>query len=457
MAPLSKLNVKLDFPRITEVGDQRCVGRDYRALLRSTGHLFRDGRWLDEGDEFSGFYTYRELENPGLGSLRTAIGPEFYRTFVPPFNQEPKVPLTWRPALSRIQHSAYLYPDEDLPQPVVPPYSDYVLPLNVLGTDYIRRFRPGNPLASLSQFVIELREIPRLVTLSEFKSRKFKSLGSEYLNVEFGWKPFLKDLVQLYQFQQKVDSELNKLIKNNGVYIKRRSKREAISTSSEISSFQLPRPFDVVIEDGVPEYVGPLYLSGPRAGSPDRLMTGSGHYNTWTETSTVSWYVGTFVYYVQDIGSSRWKDRMVAQLLGGNIDPITLWSVYPWTWLVDWFGNVGTIISNLTSRAADYEAVLNSHVMQEITTRDVVEAHVEWDSYVLPGAVVPVEFSVPSGNDMVRFSILRKQKLRRQASPFGFGLRSWDFDLRKTAILAALLSKTQRPSAGRFIRTGHVF
>jgi hypothetical protein len=221
----------------------------------------------------------------------------------------------------------------------------------------VRRFRPGNPVASLGEFILELRDLPRLPLFLRSRAKTFQDLGSEYLNVEFGWVPFVNDLIKLQKLQFTLRDRLNKLIANNGIRIKRRSKHEFRHVGGEVVvEGSLSRPFGDLSD---PVIGGDSNLDGYQVMGPvplgffDEFMQGGCDYKMSLEHVTESWFVGTYYYYVPDIGSDEWTSRAIAELYGAGPHPATIYRTYPWTWLADWFLNVGDIVSNLSSNAVD--------------------------------------------------------------------------------------------------------
>jgi hypothetical protein len=82
--------------------------------------------------------------------------------------------------------------------------------------------------------------------------------------------------------------------------------------------------------------------------------------------------------------------------------------------------------------------------METITDRFDVDAGVSWNDYDPSMASSPETF-ISAGTDKVSYSLIRKQKLRQVASPFGFGLKSGDFSFHQKSILAALLFSRKSP------------
>jgi hypothetical protein len=431
-------------------------------------HRFHDGAWDEEDTQF---HVYREIENPGLGTLRTDLFGPYWPGF-DPFKLSPDdsvYPLSWRPVIARGFDPPFRadpgqqLPGVDLPDPIEPDYADYVLSLNALGTSYIRRYRPGNPVANLGQWYGELHDLPRLPIFLKERTKHFRDLGSEYLNIEFGWKPFVKDLIQVYRTQQTIKDRLEKLIRDNGLKVKRRSKRDTDSVSSVLGEGNLTQPFgrlDDFSIGGLPytELEG-LKVQGPYGtGYPDEAVSGSCPFRVETGTDTVTWFVGTFRYYVPDIGSDRWTEKAKANLFGLTPTPSVLYELYPWSWLVDWFSNVGDIVSNLSANPVDNEFLTDAYVMQTIVERLRVTADPSWDASSFYAPNYGANLSISAGSDHLDYSLLKVNKLRRQASPFGFGLKSLDFSLRQLAILAALgISQGRMPKYFQVLGLGKYF
>lgn len=73
------------------------------------------------------------------------------------------------------------------------------------------RFRPGKPEANLMQFLVEIREVPRmLMTTARLFARLWRKMGgrrrqfkpdgvaNHWLNTQFGWRPFIRDLIDFW-------------------------------------------------------------------------------------------------------------------------------------------------------------------------------------------------------------------------------------------------------------------
>lgn len=434
--------------------DAWCELRDYELLLRSTGHRFRDGRWSETDDDT--FHVFKDVEHPALGEELTFLAHPNYFRYDPAlaFTYD-LVPMQWRPAISRsaisenFDSSVHIH----LPDPVVPDTEDFILNLNAQGTAFIVRNRPGNPIANLGQYLIELRELPAIPIFLERRAKRFRDLGSEYLNIEFGWRPFVEDLQKVHQLTVGIDKFLTKLIKNNGILARRRSKKKVSIESSLIWEDSLTVPFGDLSdpEIGGNAFLAGYILCGPFGGNVTYPSTwgGQADYKLSTTKYGTEWNCGNFRYYVPYIGSTQWTAKAITSLYGANLTPSVLYSVYPWTWLLDWFANVGDIISNLSTNAVENETLTNCYAMYTESVYDVVEVSTHWDAVSVldsPGAT----FDLPAGSASLTHTISRVNKLRHQASPFGFGLKRESFSARQWAILAALANTKAKPPKLRF-------
>jgi hypothetical protein len=412
----------------------------HRALLRSTGHLFKDGRWTGSEDEF---FSYKVEEPPALGKPIPFQFPSYERNGIGDF---PGIQDTgtFRTCVTRAFDSSQYYgsvANVPLPDVEYPDWFSIVARLNSNGTSFISRNRPGNPVAPLGQFLGELRELPQLPHFLKSEAKKFKDLGSEYLNVEFGWRPFVQDVIKLYNAQSRISAGLKKLVKDNGLSIRKRSKKElTISDPVDLAIGTLFQPFgrlDNLSIGGHSSLEG--YVVGGPTGCADvdiNNIPGSCDYHYQKSVSTLVWQCGTFRYYVPDIGSDRWTARARTVLSGGEFTPKLIWDLMPWSWLIDWFTNVGDILSNSIANAVENETLTNAFSMESQETLYTISISNQWDAY--SAAPFGVQFSVPAGSDSVLYYRKENQNTRKQASPYGFGLTSTSFSARQWAILAAL-------------------
>lgn len=288
--------------------------------------------------------------------------------------------------------------------------------LDVLGSDAWARFKPGNPDVQSGQFIYELGRVPsidifiaagRHLLGMKNNLRRLVNLGNRYLDVEFGWKPFLSDLRSLYQIQKTMHSRLEQLARDNGRRVRRRGVLRSTSTPISSSTQQLSALL-------YPPLVGEMYnpLVGTRV-SENHL-------------EQKIWFSAGFRYHIPDLGTPQWTDRATRALFGANVNPSTIWEVMPWSWLIDWFSNVGAVLSNLSENAAENLAADYAFIMVE--TKNVA-THRETQGLNWFGSSTLYSAKATS-------SWITKQ--RQAASPFNFGVIPADLSVRQALILAAL-------------------
>lgn len=299
--------------------------------------------------------------------------------------------------------------------------------MTAMGTKGIAKLKPGNPAAGLGQFLVELRQLPNLpkVLTTGFSKRwrhvttikglkkelfNFKQLGSEYLNYEFGWKPFLRDLRELFHFQEQLKTQLDQLRRDNGKMVRRRG----TITRSESTTYS----GDTGISGLYPALTSGFYDGTASAvHRRDLLSTSYSRY----------WFSGAFRYWIPDIKSAEWPERAKLALLGINPTPKLLWDVLPWSWLIDWFSSVGDVIDNMSTNAAENLVVLYGYSMGHKKTVDFAMAQSKLKNVGWVYATQTRESYV---------------KRRVKASPFGFDVNLPNLSDRQVAILSALgLSK----------------
>jgi hypothetical protein len=179
---------------------------------------------------------------------------------------------------------------------------------------------PSVPHVSIPTFVGELKDLPSLV--KGYGKGLLKSLANGYLSWRWAIKPMIGDLRKLLRFQKAVNQRLTWLYRlRAGETIR---KRVDLGTTPITDSAQ----------------------------------------NVFIDT-TGCWVVGTSqLFYVRKAwGSAQWKllpDSVLPEIGAAELNQLawrstfgitshealaTAWELTPWSWLADWFGNVGDVIA----------------------------------------------------------------------------------------------------------------
>jgi len=396
----------------TTVGDAKFVGRQ---LTVSEGHPFKHKfEGVDQGGEF--FTTRRYVKG---------MDPE-----IPDHYPSQKVQGTENPVID----SGHRYFGPVFPgiEPYVNNFGYPYSPLDSgassdaqliqLGATAISRCKPGQPVANLSVTFAELyREgLPSLVghTLWEKRARDLgpppKKGSQEYLNWVFGWAPLIADIKKAVFGLRNQDYLLAQYERDAGKLVRRR--------------YDFPIDSQISVES----FPGLYGVFGTHAGAIDDSMMTPRQFAQGTLTKTVKvtkerWFSGAFTYYLPGDYNSRNELKRAASrariLLGIELTPEVIWNLIPWSWAVDWFANVGDVLSNVSDFALDDQVMWFGYMMETSIT--------EWTwslrGHACHGVRDPLD---------ITFGVESKRRIK--ASPYGFGL-SWDsFSPRQLAILAAL-------------------
>lgn len=278
-------------------------------------------------------------------------------------------------------------------------------------------YRPTRPSVNLGESLGELQDLPRMLKTSAkgfhdtWRSMRGsrtsfgpKKVADHWLNTQFGWLPFLSDLRGLYKTTRQLHWKLKRLRQYNGKWEKRGG------------------TFDTDTTQSVPSHVTNTVGLWP---SPAGVLNVSGGERKYTlTTSRRVWFVARFRYYIPGKpGSWQWTARAVALLYGLQPSPSLIWELTPWSWLIDWWSNVGDVIANLSSSVLDNLAAKYAYVMRKSVTRvDFYGSNLLLDGRRMHGS----------------WSAEYTRKSRAGASPFGFGLAWGDLTARQLSILAAL-------------------
>lgn len=299
-------------------------------------------------------------------------------------------------------------------------YSDPVM--DSWGTSAISQVIPTKSEADLAVSAAELvREgLPKLIGSGLLKSKlkDYRKVGDEYLNIEFGLKPLIREIQSTATAIVSASERIKQLERDSGRLVRRRFRfplRDEVTESHATGAAAVPSGW-------ANTYLWTSYQGNRRT--------------TWDTYRVDRWFSGAFTYYL-DLGERQRSELYNAAdnarlLLGVKLDAEVLWNLTPWSWLADWFGNVGDIATNISHFSRDGLVMPYGYIMADskASKSSVLHQLAWWD---------------PLGPKSVRTTLSFHRKQRRQAHPYGFGFSDMVLDTRQTAILGALgISKAPR-------------
>lgn len=314
--------------------------------------------------------------------------------------------------------------------------------------------KPQLPKANLAQFLVELRDLPRMLkTSAEAFNNKYliaeaqaiggkrdvslpymrpREVADHFINHEFGWKPFVSDLNKLFNVWNNSIEHIAAITRDNGIWVRKRrvleeSDETTPSTVGGVGSASLPSsemrgPTGTLLCQSLPSPIG---------------VNARGYCLFSTRTKRRVWAVGSFKYYRSEFDPTQFNDhsyellasvKRLLTLYGARISPALLYKVTPWSWLIDWFTNLGSHITRLEDFVNDGITARYLYVMrseEKIFTKTCV-------------------LNFYSGPVTVNFQRRLTLKQREVAdSPYGFNSPWNSLSPRQFAILGALgISRT---------------
>lgn len=283
------------------------------------------------------------------------------------------------------------------------------------------RFKPGRPGADLGQFVGEFADTPRMLRTSALgfyklwksmttRSRKrfirLKDPADHWLNTQFGWLPFVSDLQKFSKSWKNMDRMVHQIVRDNGQWIKR-------------SGTVLDKHDGTVVR----EYVNNpnVFPTLPSVFYPSYPDIGESYVGETTYEKV--WFSARFRYYIPNPGTVAWQAKARRLLYGGGLTPALVWELTPFSWLIDWYTNVGDNIANLDNGLAENLVAKYAYLMGRTMKR-----------YTL----YSTHYLSSTANGHWSWDYERKSRVR--ASPFGFSSSLGDGPLTpwQSSILGAL-------------------
>jgi len=200
-------------------------------------------------------------------------------------------------------------------------------PNAMLAVDLISRTNPSRPVVDISADFLELRDLPKIIYLA---GKKVLQVAAEAnLEYQFSLRPIMGDLWKLGHIASTVEArkrELKHLHENGGLRRKIPLFKDtaALVTGSEVTTNSSPSFLTV---KHVPRTVTTDTVWGFVRWLPDYSLLPK------TEWST-----------------KEFHDRVFRATYNSELTWATVWEVLPWSWLIDYFGNVGDwLIANRNS------------------------------------------------------------------------------------------------------------
>jgi hypothetical protein len=214
---------------------------------------------------------------------------------------------------------------------------------------------PSRAYVSIPNFLFELKDLPGMIRdIGKLKliGRRARSLphwqrgkpltakdaANLQLSYQMGWQPLISDLRRMLDFQQKVDRRINDL---ENLFVRNRGLRRVVGKERAESARRRGAPG--------------MWKSTVNTSSTSTVESNLGIILSCRVEKTTS---------MEKWGSVRWTStalpgtrysnrqlRILARSLvfGLNHNPKALWDAIPWSWLVDWFTNVGDFLEANTN------------------------------------------------------------------------------------------------------------
>lgn len=277
---------------------------------------------------------------------------------------------------------------------------------SVYGAEAWSKMKPDQPEMSGLNAIVELKDLPGMLK-TRFSSSGLAGIGDYYLAQKFGWDPLLRDIRDFIITQIKSQEILKQLIRDNGKPVRRAIKLSDTRTA--------------VNEGKGPGNLGPQLVTG-------FYRDPSGYHNVISDYQRV-WASAQFVYHLPDGPRDiKWTAQMKRRIFGFRPSPAVVYNAMPWSWLVDWFLDVGYLVDNLQTNLVDRLAANYFYVMMERGRQGT-------------NTVRSTYYRYPTGEPFtVTATGLHKSgiKTRVKGDPFGWGTADNSLSGVQTSILGAL-------------------
>lgn len=204
-------------------------------------------------------------------------------------------------------------------------------------TQLMRHMRPSKPDFELARFVGELRHLPRLQELLHFQAFKPGSAGGTYLGYQFGVAPTYSDVMKAAEMVVESDKIIRTFAEMAKARVSRRRKLQ-ISSDQQKASSTLGCGLQGNVDIGGVAVARSLGFTDSYVFFVDTILGYNRELRVFAD----------FEFYVADpYGMTNRLDSYMSnaqKLLGSGLSPHTVWKLTPWTWMSDWFLDIGSLL-----------------------------------------------------------------------------------------------------------------
>jgi hypothetical protein len=242
-----------------------------------------------------------------------------------------------------------------------------------------------------------------------------KKVADHFLNHNFGWVPFVNDVVAFCDNVVNSDDRIRRISANNGQDVRRR-----VTLLNHTERTNLGGDAICLVSPGNIFQIQSMFTSTPR-------------FEVWLERTVHAHSVGRFRYYIPYFDPSNPEAsgmlgalRRQLAIHGARASPANIYKSIKWTWLIDWVTNTGRTVSALSDQLIDNMAATYLFL-----------CHTEELKYVFR-QFMPFNGTSGGPRTLEWQRIIAVTQRKECDAPFGFGLSWEELSPKQLALLASI-------------------
>jgi hypothetical protein len=305
---------------------------------------------------------------------------------------------------------------------------------------------PTAPAVNLTRFFGEQRDLPRMGKISNYFPGSLKDSAGGYLNAVFGVRPTQKDLEKVAQVVIDSHPVISEFLAHERRKVRRSRTRQLGLWNDETTfsftgdqarqSFTWRRGANQDVLASVEARCFPYaegYVGTSQVWTPPYALNVRSIVRSEVRSfATYEYFIPRPVDFPSRVEN---YSAQAAAVLGGGLNAPTAWELTPWSWLVDWFIDIGGLLRYQEQVATNSVVATRSGFVHE-ATQDVYTSFVP----ALGTASSLFEyFGLPTGA-----SASGKYQKRGSGGPYDI-LKGWELSGSQSAIVTALAVSRYSP------------